>query len=179
MYTDNYRYNRSFFLRYVIRFYHEASDEPVYLTFPGRVLDAASDSNFLSDKLSPSSDFLGVSQAGDGFRMEHETDSRGRILSQAMYDNNNRLMWVVKNTWSGDRIIAVLKTEGEVEKLTEYEYDSERKKTIQRDIYNGILERLVQIDGSKETEELYMNGVVVLRAFWEDGRKISEEQVRR
>jgi hypothetical protein len=84
---------------------------------------------------------------------------------------------MVKNTWSGDRIIAVLKIEGDVEKLTEYEYDSDGKRKTQRDIHNGVLERMVRIDGSKETEELYMNGVVVLRAFWEDGRKISEERV--
>jgi hypothetical protein len=37
----------------------------------------------------------------------------------------------------------------------------------------------VLINGSKETEELYMDGVMVIRAFWEEGRKISEERVRR
>jgi hypothetical protein len=35
------------------------------------------------------------------------------------------------------------------------------------------------MDGSREVEELYMNGEVMLRALWEDGRKISEERVRR
>jgi len=33
--------------------------------------------------------------------------------------------------------------------------------------------------GDEETEELYMDGVVVLRAYWEKGVKIKEEQVRR
>jgi hypothetical protein len=34
------------------------------------------------------------------------------------------------------------------------------------------------VEGTREIEELYMDGVVVLQAVWEDGRKISETRMR-
>jgi len=180
MYTDTYRYNRSFSLRYVERLYHEkAESEPIRLVFPGRVLDAASDQNFMRDKLSLHSDFLENFSVGEGFRIIYGTDSRGRILTQTMIDSKDQTVWVIKNTWSGNRIIAMHKTEGENEKLVEYEYDNDGNRVVQRDINNGVLERMVYTQGENETEELYLNGVVVLRAYWEKGRKIKEEQVRR
>jgi len=48
----------------------------------------------------------------------------------------------------------------------------------EKNLKNGVLERVVLIDGETEIEELYMNNAVVLRAVWEDGRKISETRVR-
>ena len=180
MYTDNYRYNRSSSLRYVERLYHETViNDPVRLLFPYRILDAASSENFLSEKLFPQFDFFGEQMVAEGFRMVYETDSRGRIQKQTLFNNNDEIVWVIVNTWSGDRIASVKKTEGENVWLTEYRHDGKGKRTEQRDTHNGVLERLVLIDGDRETEELYMNGVVILRAFWEDGRKISEERVRR
>jgi hypothetical protein len=181
MYTDTFRYNRSFSLRYVERAYHEdvTEQQPVRLTFPYRVLEAASDSNFLSEKLFVGSDFLGSVSVREGFRMVYETDSRGRILVQTLLGSDDEEVWTLVNTWAGDRIVAALKKEGDDEKLTEYEYDDAGNRVLQRDISNGVLERLVHTEGSKETEELYMNGIVVLKAYWEDGRKIREERVRR
>jgi hypothetical protein len=179
MYTDNYRYNRSYSLRNVVRLYHEPSGmEPVRILFPGRVLDAAYDDNFISDKLSESSDFMGSFTVDEGYRMVYDTDSRGRILSQTMLDEEGETVWVIKNTWQGERIAAVLKIEGEEELLTEYDYDGNGDRIEQREIRNGVLERLVRGDGDRETEELYMNGVVVLRAYYKNGKKISEERVR-
>jgi hypothetical protein len=180
MYTDDYRYNRSYSLRRIERLYHEETrPEPVYLTFPGRVLDAAADDNFFGDKLSVITDFMGNIFAGEGFRMLYDTDNRGRVLSQTMIDKSDEIVWVVKNNWLGDRIVSSLKTEGDDVKLTEYEYDAGGDRIVQREIHNGVLERVVYTKGSKETEEIYMRGVLVLRAYWENGRKISEERVRR
>jgi len=179
IYTDIYRYNRSYSLRYVERLYHrKAKVEPIRLVFPGRVLDAASDKNFMRDKLALRSDFLDNFSVDEGYRMIYDTDSRGRILTQTLLDSKNEAIWVIKNTWSGNRIIAMRKTEGENEKLIEYEYDREGKQIVQRDKQNGVLERQVFTKGENETEELYMDGVVVLRAYWEKGRKVKEEQVR-
>jgi len=179
MYTDTYRYNRSYSLRHVERIYHQrVESEPVRLIFPGRVLDAASDKNFMRDKLALHSDFLENFAVEEEFRVIYDTDSRGRILTQTMINNKNETIWTVKNTWSGNRIVAMRKTEGENEKLIEYEYDREGHQVVQRDIHNGVLERQVFTKGEDETEELYMNGVVVLRAYWEKGRKVKEEQVR-
>jgi len=179
MYTDTYRYNRSYSLRYVERLYHQrVESEPVRLVFPGRVLDAAYDKDFMRDKLALRSDFLENFSVGEGYRIIYDTDGRGRILTQTMLDEKNETVWTIKNTWSGNRIVAMRKTEGENEKLTEYEYDREGNQVVQRDINNGVLERQVYTQGENETEELYMNGVVVLRAYWEKGRKVKEEQVR-
>jgi hypothetical protein len=179
LYTDNYRYNRSYSLRRVERLYHgQAEAEPVYLVFPNRVLDVVSNTDFMKVKLMPGSDFMGSFSAGDGYRIVYDTDSRGRILTQTMTDENDDEVWVTRNTWSGDRIVSILRKEGNEEKLTEYEYDREGKRILQRDIHNGVLERLVYTKGENETEELFMDGVVVLRAYWENGRKIREERVR-
>jgi YD repeat-containing protein len=180
IYTDSYRYNRSFSLRHVERLYHgETEPEPVRLTFPSRVLEAAKDQNFLTERLYLSSEFFGASSAGEGFRMVFETDGKGRILTQSLLNSEDEELWVIINTWSGDRIISTKKTEDEDEKLTEYEYDGEGNRLVQRDIHNGEMERVVYTDGARETEELYMNGVMVMKAYWENGRKISEERVRR
>jgi hypothetical protein len=180
VYTDYYRYNRSYSLRHIERVYYVGLViEPVRLTFPGRVLDAAADDNFIGEKLSVVPEFMGNSSANEGFRLIYDTDSRGRVLSQTMIDDKSEIVWVLKNTWVGDRIVSSLKTEGDDVKLSEYEYDDGGDRIVQRDTHNGVLERVVYTKGINETEELYMNGVLILRAYWEDGRKISEERVRR
>jgi YD repeat-containing protein len=180
MYTDSFRYNRFYSLRNVERLYHDSVDaEPVRLLFSSSVLATASDKNFLSDRLFWGSEFLGNLFAELGYRLIYDTDSRGRILTQTMLNDEDEVVWVIKNTWSGDRVISILKTEGDDEKRTEYEYDSAGNRIVQRDINNGVLERLVHIDGYNETEELYLNGVIILRAYWENGRKVREERVQR
>jgi hypothetical protein len=134
MYTDTYRYNRSFSLRYVERLYHQKVElEPVRLVFPGRVLDAAADQSFMRDKLALGSDFLENFSVEEGGRIIYDTDSRGRIITQTMIDGKNETVWVIKNTWSGDRIIAMNKIEGENEKRIEYEYDKDGNQIVQRD----------------------------------------------
>jgi hypothetical protein len=195
-YTDSFRYNRSHSLRAVERLYHktqsvyasggeetggetESENEPVRLAFPSRILDAAKNDNFISDKLVPLSSFFGETTVQEGYRMVFTTDERGRILTQTLLDGGDKEVWVIKNTWSGERIASSLKTEGDDQLLTEYEYDSSDKRILERNSRNGVLERLVRAEGDKkEFEELYMNGVVILRAEWEDGRKISEQRVR-
>ena len=182
--TDNYRYNRSLSLRNVERVFHTAPAdmeadglEPVRLVFPSRVM--AYDKDFLKNKLTFTSDFFGeIQQASADFRIVYDTDSKGRVLGETLYNARNEVVWTLKNTWDGDRISSILKIEGGDKKLIEYEYDSSGNRIAERDIRNGILERQVIINGNKETEELYMDGTVALRAFWEDGRKISEERVR-
>jgi hypothetical protein len=179
-YVDYYRYNRSYSLRHVERQFHAASNlQPIRLTFPGRVLDAALDENFISDKLALTSDFFGAFSPGEGYRVIYHTDSKGRILTQTLLDDKDEEVWVIVNTWSGDRIVAMQKIEGADEKVTEYEYDSAGGRVVQRDIHNGVLERLVRTDGINETEELYLDGMLVLKAYWVEGRKVSEERVRR
>ena len=180
IHTDHFRYNRSFSLRYVRRvFYEPAYAEPVRITFPYRLLDAAFQDHFIT-RVTPGTEFMEtLFDAGDGFNVRYETDIRGRVLTQTMLDENDEVVWEIRNTWDGDRIVAILRTEDGEERLTEFEFDSEGNRIVQREIRDGFLERIVRTDGARETEELYMDGTLMLRAVWEDGRRISEERVRR
>jgi len=180
VHTDHFRYNRSFSLRYVRRvFYEPAYAEPVRLAFPYRLLDAAFQDDFIT-RVTPGTDFMETFfDAGDGFNVRYETDVRGRVLTQTMFDENDEVVWKIQNTWDGDRIVAIMRIEDGDERLTEFEFDWEGNRVVQREIRNGILERIVRTDGKTETEELYMDGILMLRAVWEDGRRISEERVRR
>jgi len=180
MHTDTYRYNRSYFLRNIERVFHSPVEkEPAFLRFPARIMEMAYDKDLIKEKLTPGSDFIDSYSAGKDYRTVFDLDERGRILTQTMFDSEDEIVWVIINTWTGDRISSVLKTEGDSEKLTEYEYNNAGERTVQRDINNGVLERQVFTNGNKDTEELFMNGAVVLRAFYEDGRKIAEERIRR
>ena len=180
IHTDHFRYNRSFSLRYVRRVFYEPSyAEPIRIAFPYRLLDAAFGDDFIT-RITPGTDFMEtLFDAGDGFSVRYETDSRGRVLTQTMLDGNDELVWRIRNTWYGDRIVAITRTEDGDERLTEFEFDRDGNRTVQRESRNGLLERLVRVDGNLEMEELYMDGVLMLRAFWEDGRRISEERVQR
>ena len=182
VHTDHFRYNRSFALRYVERVFHYPADaQPVRLTFPFRALDAAMHDDFIRRRVSPGSDFLDTYDfdAGDGFNVRYETDPRGRVLTQTMFDEHGEIVWQIQNVWYGDRIVAITRIEDGLERLTEFEFDGEGNRVLQREIRDGVLERLVRTEGYVETEELYMDGVLVMVARWEDGRRVSEERVRR
>ena len=179
LFTDNYRYNRSHFLRYVERLYHDRADEnTVRLTFPNRAFDGADDSNFITEKLYIGSDFFGPYSVEENQRMIFTTDERGRILTQTLVDSDDKEIWVIINTWANDRIVSAEKIQGNDSRLNEYEYSSEGNIAEERNYRNGVLERR-QIRGpdGSDVEELFIKGVVALRAVWKDGRKISEERV--
>ncbi|MCL2043434.1 MAG: hypothetical protein FWG89_04775 [Treponema sp.] len=179
IHTDIFRYNRSYALRNVERIFHgTASIDPIRHSFPYRVLDTAVTAQFLIDNTPVMSDFFGGHSVLEGYRIVYETDARGRVLVQTMFDDDGEVIWVITNVWSDDRITAIHRVEGDDEKITEYEYDSDGDRIVQRDINNGEIERIIRTDGNREVEELFMNGNVILRATWEDGIKISEEMVR-
>jgi hypothetical protein len=179
-FTDEYRYNRSSSLRLVERLYHEEAEAlPVRLTFPNRVLDLAEEAGFSNERLVWNTDFFGDYEVKPGYRMVFTTDERGRMLTQTLLDTGDETVWIIQNTWAGNRLASALKTEGEDRRLIEYEYDSGGERIIERNLHNGVLERLVRAEGGgRDVEELYMNDAVILRAIWEDGRKISEERIR-
>jgi hypothetical protein len=179
-FTDEYRYNRSSSLRLVERLYHEAAEAlPVRLTFPNRVLDLARETGFGNERLVWNTEFFGEYEVKPGYRMVFTTDERGRILTQTLLDTRDEAVWLIQNTWSGNRLASALKTEGEDRRLIEYEYDGGGERIIERNLHNGVLERLVRAEGGRDVEELYMDDEVILRAIWEDGRKTSEERIRR
>jgi hypothetical protein len=49
---------------------------------------------------------------------------------------------------------------------------------MEKDYNKDVLERTVASEGNKDTETLYIDGAPVLRAYYEDGRKVKEVQIR-
>ncbi|MDR0487306.1 MAG: hypothetical protein LBG91_03565 [Treponema sp.] len=183
IHTDYYRYNRSSFLRAVERVFHREVQintfgDSVTAAFPNRIMDAAQNDSFINEKLNPYPEFFGDISVNENSSIVFTTDERGRILTQTLRDEEDNIIWVIRNTWLKDRIVFMTKTEGDTELVTEYEYDPEGKQILEKNTRNGVLERLVRMDGKTETEELYLNGVAILLAVWEDGRKISESRIK-
>jgi hypothetical protein len=179
--TDYYRYSRSGSLRAVERVYHrgeEAGDDRVRLPFPHMVLDAARQTDFVRPVLPISSEFFQDILADAGDKVIYTTDSRGRILTETRQDEAGEVLGELRNTWTGNRLTQVQWISGEDDRITEYEYNDSGDRILERNINKGMLERVVRISGGREIEELYMDDRVVLRAVWENGRKISEERVR-
>jgi len=181
-YADFLRYNRLLFLRYVERvFYQERqislADEPLRFSFPRNLKDAAQPQNLVSEKINSYPEFFGDVTIQKNEKIVYTTDERSRILSQTYYDDENKVIWVIRNTWFNGRIISTLKTENNTEYFAEFEYDSNGNRVQERNYKNGILERVVRTEGNTDVEDLYFNNAVVLRAVWKDGRKISETRI--
>lgn len=181
-YADFFRYNRSSFLRAVERRFYTDGDisrmeNPLRISFPGNILDAAKNDFFMSEKMNTYPEFFGDLSVRKDSRIVFTTDDRGRVLTQTHIDSEDNVIWVIKNTWQDERIVSTSKTQGDIELLAEYEYNSAGDRIVERNIRNGILERLVRTENKRDIEDLYFNNVVVLQAIWEDGRKISERRM--
>ncbi|MDR0311980.1 MAG: hypothetical protein LBI14_00115 [Treponema sp.] len=177
---DYYRYTRSFSLRAIERVFNQGYDESQMdrLTFPAIIPGISREPEFQNPGLALSTEFLDDVITAPLGRIIYTTDSRGRVLVETMLDENGEVIGELRNSWTGDRLDSVLWKSGDDERLTEYEYDSNGDRILERNINNGVLERTVRTTGNRDIEELYMDGRVVLRAVWEDGRKISEERIR-
>jgi hypothetical protein len=106
------------------------------------------------------------------------TDDRGRILTETRRNEEGEVIGELQNAWSGDRLTSVRWKAGDDERVTEFGYDGDGDRILERNINRGVLERVVRLAGNREIEEIYMDGKPVLRAVWENGRKISEEHIR-
>ncbi|GBU29148.1 hypothetical protein R84B8_02712 [Treponema sp. R8-4-B8] len=179
-YIDYYRYNRFHYLRGIERIFYKdgVSVDPVIIAFPKHIIDSIKMDVFIGEKINVYPEFFEDDLINAGYKMIFDTDDRGRITSQTLYDDENKIVWTIKNTWKGNRIVKTVKTEGETVLTAEFAYNSDGDKILERNFKNGVLERIVSTEGKTEIEELYMNDLVVLRAVWEDGRKISETRVR-
>lgn len=185
--SDYYRYSRSHALRAVERVYHQEVSMDTGLTrlpFPHLGLQEAVEEQkkaFVSPSTAYGSEFmqdLSLEAAHAGDRVVYTTDERGRIVTEILQDEAGTILKETHNTWNRDRLTSVDWKTGEEERRIEYTYDEAGDRILERNYLNGVLERLVRRDTGQEIEELYMNGSLVLRAIWEDGRKISEERVR-
>jgi hypothetical protein len=195
LYTDYYRYTRNHSLRLIERIFpppvssgapEGSGENPVAvspvsaatLRFPRRSLDSEKEINFVSPVMAYGSQFFEDVQAGPSHRIIYTTDERGRILTETRMDEEENVIGELRNTWSGSHLSKVTWLAGEEERVTEYAYNRDGDRIEERNYRNGVLERLVRIQGEQEEEELYMNGQPILRTLWEGGRKIREEEVR-
>jgi YD repeat-containing protein len=188
--TDYSRYTRSASLRSVERVFPrpepaeqaaegaEGEETPQRITFPRLVWEASANNGFVNPGSAYGSDFFQDILTDSSSRVLYTVDDRGRILTETRQDESGTILGELTNRWSADRLLSVRWKAGEDERLTEYEYDGEGDRIEERNYNKGILERVVRRVGDREVEELYMNNRVVLRAIWENGRKISEERVR-
>jgi len=203
-YTDYYRYNRSSFLRAVERVFlvdqqitaaenviasvGDASDDitdentaknTMKVSFPYNILAAAKNNLFMGERFNEYPEFFGNLFAPKNSKLIYTTDKNGKVLEQTLVneDGEQKVIWKIVNTWSKDRIVKITKTEGETVYLAEYEYNKNGDRILERNIKDGVLERVVRLEGKLEIEELYLDNKLVLRAVWEDGRKISESRV--
>ena len=112
-----------------------------------------------------------------GVTIHYSLDGRGRILTELWESENGDAIGEIRNTWSGDRLDSVLWESPGQERLVEFEYDGKGNRIVERNLRNGVLERSVTSRNGLDTEEIYMNGILILKAVWEDGLKISEERI--
>jgi len=181
-YADFYRYNRSLSLRIIERiFYADTYASPndfLRISFPRHAMNAVNETLFISERLNLYPDFFGDVFIKSNSKMIFEADDRGRIMKQTLYDEEDEEIWVILNTWVNNRIVSTTKTEGDTVFLAEFQYNSSGDRVSERNLKNGVLERVVRTEGINEIEELYMNNILVMRAVWEEGRKVSETRVR-
>jgi len=183
LYTDYYFYNNSLSLRTIERVFHRTTqlglNNPVLISFPRRMMDIERNAGmFVTERQNLYPDFFGDIFVAEESKIIYDTDIRGRTVSQTYYSEDGEVEWVIQNTWLDNRIISTTKIEGDNIQMAEFEYNSNGDRILERNYKNGVLERVVYTDGNIDTEELYMNDTVVLRAIWEDGVKISETRVR-
>jgi hypothetical protein len=181
LWTDTYRYTRSYALRSVERHFFRVpagAQERELLRFPQLIIGIVPENEFVKPGSVFSSEFFEDVIINSGDRIIYNTDSRGRILSEVRRDENDAVLGEIINTWSGERLVSVLWKSEQEELLIEYEYNAAGDRVLERNIRDGTLERTVRQDGEQEIEELYINGEVALRAVWVEGRKVSEEPVR-
>jgi hypothetical protein len=183
LFTDYYRYTRFGSLRAVERTYHErrrgAGAGRVRLAFPRPVPGSTAETEFVNPGLSYGTVFLEDLMMNPGYRVLYVTDGRGRITGETRQDEEGKTIGVLKIDWSEDRISSVSwKTDVE-ERLAEFEYNEAGDRIAERNYRDGVLERTLLRQGDRDVEELYLDGEVALRAVWEEGRKVSEERMRR
>ena len=191
LWTDNYRYTRKYLLRGVERNYHKAgsfaeplqgnSSSPPEIPASIELRDAPPIPGFISPGFpydnSIMTDVLGSIYSVNAAKVIYDTDSQGKVISETRYDDKEKVLAVITNEWENDRITQIRWTSGSDEGRVVFRY-SGKNRIAEEDYRNGVLERKVSVREDEEIEEIFMNGKVILRAVWKDGRKMSEERIR-
>ncbi|MDR0599080.1 MAG: hypothetical protein LBG84_03230 [Treponema sp.] len=194
LWTDHYRYTRSYILRGVERDYH--ASETVLAAIQGHgstppaVQDVASSldlrtpqpiAGFVSSKspydYSTMSDVLNEVYAVPAAKVLYGTDDKGKVISETRQDAEGNILAEIANEWAGDRLKTIRWSAGGESGRIEFSYSS-GDRVLEEDYRDGVLERKVRKQGDEEIEEIYREGKPILRAVWKEGRKISEERLR-
>lgn len=185
LWNDQYLYTRNHKLRGVERKYAEknpsegsAEEENIRLV---RLRFPPPGPSFISPD-SPYDYRLKTGALRDVFRTDavtvrYNTDGQGRVIHEEHLDEDGKQIASLVNEWSGEKLLSITWNSGGVSGRVEFDYTRNGENGGERNYRNGILERRVIRDGNREIEELYRNGRPILRAVWEDGRKISEERL--
>jgi YD repeat-containing protein len=176
-FTDLYRYTRSGSLRAVDRRLHAGALEILRIGFPRLGPGVSLGEDLITHGGAYTAEhFVGV-QSSEGVIISYSFDTRGRIQGEVWRGDDGEVLGELVNTWTGDRLHTVSWVTDGDERFIEFEYDDDGNRIAERNFRNGVLERSVITQNGMEVEELYIDGRLVLRAFWEDGVKISEERI--
>ncbi|MDR2601481.1 MAG: hypothetical protein LBC53_03390 [Spirochaetaceae bacterium] len=182
LWVDSYRYARSKAIRSVERRLlspDAAKQDLIRMEIPRRVEKDAGENRFVEPAVSFMSNFLADVVYGKTERIVYNTDDKWRIISETFYNEKNEILGELKNFWNADRILTVTwKGEGD-ERRVEFTYNSQGDRVQEKDYRGETLERTVTLEKNLEIERIYKNGAVIMEAVWEDGRKISEQRIRR
>ena len=177
VFTDYYRYSRSGSLRAIERIIHDGTGTQSMLSFPRLGPGVSTGDEFYAHGITYTSEFLSDINVSEGTTVNYSMDSRGRILGEVWKDPEGNVLGEYRNTWFGDRLQSVLWKSPNDERLVEYEYDGDDNRIAERNFRRGVLERSVTSRNGRDVEEIYMDGRLILRTYWENGLKISEERI--
>jgi hypothetical protein len=184
--SDRYRYARNNQLRAIERTYTVAKTR-TRVDLPRSIKDMSFEGSFFVSPVSAyTSAFLQDVLLDTGTNTVYTLNEKGRILTETRRDDDGEVYGTLTNTWDDDRIVSVAWEYLEDKRRVDYVYDDDGDGELinEKNYRNETLEREVDIhhDGDdfeeEEIETLYLNGQPVLRAVWQDGRKISEESLR-
>jgi hypothetical protein len=192
LWSDTYRYTRSNLLRKVERVFYKAGSamEAERNNLPPSVPETLANLDLreappIPGFVNPGSPYdssimtevLQSIYAVSAAKVVYDTDSQGRVIAETRYDKDDQVLAEITNEWSGERIRVIRWSAGQDQGRIVFRY-SGKDRVGEEDYRNGELERTVNTRGNEEIEEIYMNGKPILRAIWQDGRKVSEERLR-
>jgi antitoxin component YwqK of YwqJK toxin-antitoxin module len=182
--VDSYRYTRDNQIRAIDRRYL-ANNTRTRITMPRTPQIAGVPAKKGADEapapfISPAAAYTSAFLADvimSAAEVTYKLDDKGRIVEETRRDEKGEPAGVLTNTWDGDRIAAIEWVNGADKRAIRYQYNGDHERVKEENYRDGVLERDVYVQGAVEIETLYLNGKPVLRATWENGRKVSEEPV--
>jgi hypothetical protein len=188
--SDVYRYARNNQIRVIERTYLD-SQAHTRVNLPRTIKDLSFDGTFFVSPTSAyTSVFLQDVLLDTGRNTVYTLNEKGRILTETRRgetekadeaeqdEASHETSGTLTNTWDGDRIASVSWERGDDKRRVDYTYDDGGELVNEKNYRDETLEREVAVTGEEEIETLYLDGKPVLRAVWQDGRKISEESLR-